>query len=47
MSMALAAPVLIDVIRYWAGHANRYGRTYGHLTAFNIKIFFVLQMNVI
>jgi len=28
-----------DVIRYWAGHAQCYGRTYvtyGHLTAFNI-----------
>jgi len=29
-----------DVIRYWAGHAHRYGRTnvrtYGHLIAFNI-----------
>jgi len=29
-----------DVIRYWAGHDHRYGRTYvtdvGHLTAFNI-----------
>jgi len=26
------------VIRYWAGHAQRYGRTYvtyGHVTAFN------------
>jgi len=23
-----------DVIRYWAGHAHRYGRTY--LTAFNV-----------
>jgi len=41
---ALAAPVVImischyDVIRYWAGHAQRDGRTYvyGHLTAFNI-----------
>jgi len=25
-----------DVIRYWAGHAQRYRRTYGHVTAFNI-----------
>ena len=40
---ALAAPVLImtsfsfcDVIRYWAGHIHHYGRTYGHLTAFDI-----------
>jgi len=25
-----------DVIHYWAGHAHHYGRTYGHLTTFNI-----------
>jgi len=28
-----------DAIRYWAGHAHRYGRKYvryGHLTAFDI-----------
>ena len=25
-----------DVIHYWAGDAQRYGPTYGHLTAFNI-----------
>ena len=25
-----------DIIRYEAGHAQRYGRTYGHLTVFNI-----------
>jgi len=26
-----------DVIRYWAGHVQRHGRSeYGHLTAFNI-----------
>ena len=25
-----------NVIGYWAGHAHRYRRTYGHLTAFNI-----------
>jgi len=32
-----------DVIRYWAGHPQRYGRTYGHLAAFDIQRCFMFK----
>ena len=32
-----------DVIRYWGGHTQRYGRTYGHLAVFKILLIILLS----